>query len=395
MQSQMHAPLLKKNAHRAGWLVATGILLAVLGIFLATHDSTTYRYRGRSVAKWFSERSPILLGQEISFDFAPFADDNSQAFKAIGTNAVPLLLEKLRPSPKESFWERPYANTLAKLPYTARQKLQLPSPLLDERFMAVEVVYIIGPDASGTVPGLISVLKDKSQYQNSIRAVVMALGSIGPSAHPAVPILCKLLETESPPTRITSQSGGGSSRTSRLRPQILKTLGQIGPGAKQAIPQLIRELDDYPTHVAEIEHWAHIHNTNDISALMEKRTLLASIEKKNRLYAAWSLVQIDPSQRPKVVPILIELLRGEEFWNSAVAFDYLNSVSASTIRVGSQGRTLAAEHLGELGATEAIPELKRALASEDPVLSKAAAHALDQIAQKTTTPHPLPSRSSD
>ena len=326
-----------------------------------------------------------MRGQEISFDSCLFADTNSQAFRAIGSNAVPLLLEKLGPPPTEGSWERSYLKTRDKLPQTAKEHLPLPSTVLDERFSAIEVAYIIGPDASGAVPGLISILKDEKR--STIRAAVMALGSIGPAAHPAAPDLCKILEAESPTNRITSQPGGGSAGTSRLRPIILKTLGQIGPDAKQAVPLLLRELDDYPTRVAEIRQWTNYYNQKDVPKILEIRTILANIEKKDRLFAAWSLWQIDSTQRSKVVPILIDLLQGEEFWDCAVACDTLNYVSCASLTrsIGSQGRAVAAKYLGELGATEAVPELQRAVASKDMVLSKAAERALEQIAAKSKT----------
>lgn len=89
----------------------------------------------------------------------------------------------------------------------------------DERALAARTLKAICPGRSECVAPLAEALDDEDQRVR--RAVVGALGGVGPAAADAVPALIERLEAEP-----------------RDRAVIAQTLGEIGPAAGSALPQL-------------------------------------------------------------------------------------------------------------------------------------------------------------
>ncbi len=110
------------------------------------------------------------------------------------------------------------------------QRLQSEDPR--ERFRALELIGIFGPDAQPAVPALIEILNGSGPLfpapfasigmANSQREAALALAEIGPEARAAVPALISLIH----------------GHHIQYEAQYIKALGRIGPDARDAIPLL-------------------------------------------------------------------------------------------------------------------------------------------------------------
>ena len=142
------------------------------------------------------------------------------------------------------------------------------------RWSAAEAIGSIGPAAAAAVPVLIAVLRDKQQRHNG-RNFVLALARIGPAAKEAVPTLLQLLKEtddsfyrcvalvfgtgrnlrpamvfvkeyfDSRPNRfVMDELETVHSHHRELRKAIIRALGSIGPDSAIAVPQLIEYVKD-------------------------------------------------------------------------------------------------------------------------------------------------------
>jgi HEAT repeat protein len=142
----------------------------VTGYFVMPREP---RYQGRSLSAWLAE-----LDLESSYS----QDKPAEAVRAIGTNALPWLRRMLRS--EGPIWER------AMVAFNARQSL-IQFPITPDNVVhnrALRGYHILGNVAQCDVPKLIQLLETQSSPRVRSYAA-LALGSIGPAAKEALPVL--------------------------------------------------------------------------------------------------------------------------------------------------------------------------------------------------------------
>jgi hypothetical protein len=213
------------------------------------------------VAAWLGlrEREPVYQGHRLSFWLEilmtpSHADDRvaQEAIRHIGTNALPVLIEKLQ---AQDTWLEQLMLTWAKnhkfIPfhfksaYERRNEAlcgykalgplasgQVPSlidmlthdPSPDVRYAAASALGCIGPGARLAVPALLHATKDTDGYVR--RCAFWAFGQIRPDPELGVPVLV----------------AGLADSDLHARLGAAYSLGEYGPAAKAAVPLLLRWL---------------------------------------------------------------------------------------------------------------------------------------------------------
>lgn len=135
--------------------VVVGVVVVV--IFWPTEEPT---YQSKPVSFWFEQYAhpssylgaPVTITQgpngrilRLSGTVEPLPDPAWEALKALGSNAVPYLVRRLRVSPLES---RVYVQVLMNLPQAIRSKLPSPWTAMQYRASAAEALGGLGNDAS-------------------------------------------------------------------------------------------------------------------------------------------------------------------------------------------------------------------------------------------------------
>jgi HEAT repeat protein len=192
---------------------------------------------GLAWVAWPEPPEPVYQGKELSIWLRPYqaeaiqqmipgsvqyqkCRESDNAIRAIGTNAIPFLLLRMRI--KDSALPRRFVQLVArqkliKIHYTPANYLQLE---------AVEAFRILGASASNAVPELIKIYHENISPGTHV-ATIEALGSIGPGASQAVPFL--LMEM-----RNTNDYFAGLA---------MESLGQIHAEPKAVVPALINVLE--------------------------------------------------------------------------------------------------------------------------------------------------------
>jgi HEAT repeat protein len=192
-------------------LFSLAAVFVVAGVvFLWRISGNTY-YHGRPVKEW-SKRA--------------YANDpqGKTALKALGSNAVPALIELLqtKDSPlRKRAWS--YFPSLPKK-WQAQVWQKVGPPLaVNTRQAAAASLGIIGPDAKAAIPALTEAMQDR---EGTVRwDAASALGRIGKDSVP--PLISALHDPEIP-----------------VRHAAAATLGQVGPSAELAVPALLQTLGD-------------------------------------------------------------------------------------------------------------------------------------------------------
>jgi hypothetical protein len=225
------------------------IALAVVLVILA----------GGSAWLGLREREPVYQGKRLSFwleslnNGGPTGNDSSaaqQAIRHIGTNALPILIAKLRaqdtplrqfvvtlvnrqkliPLHLKSADERRWEVELGYMTLGSLSSVQVPSlcsiltndPSPRARADAASVLGFIGPEARLAAPALFRATKDTNEIVRS--DAFLSLGLIRPDPQLAIPVLVAGLEDSS----LGAQLQAGSA------------LGSYGPAAQAAVPALLR-----------------------------------------------------------------------------------------------------------------------------------------------------------
>jgi HEAT repeat protein len=137
---------------------------------------------------------------------------------------------------------------------------------------ALEAIVEVGPKA---VPLLNEMLKDPA----TMYLAATAIGEIGPEASGTVPGLVELL---------------GSTKHSHLQIQVLLALGRIGEASKPAVSQIIDLLEHSQDSTVPV---AAAFALGSIGASEADAPLRAAVSKDNEflsMVAAWSLAKINP-----------------------------------------------------------------------------------------------------
>lgn len=188
--------------------------------------------------------------------------------------------------------------------------------------------YSVTFDSSGeprAVPALMEVTKDENG--ELAEQAIQALGNLGPTAAPSVPLLCRLASTNS-----------------SFRLKAIESLGDIGAEGKQSIPVLFKYLNTVPAESNEAD---------------TARTAMSKILARDQSKEGEKELDAKP-----IVDALAQGLAVEREW--------------------SFGREAMAEALANLGevAAPATPQLIRALEASEVGVRRKAAEALLKIGPK-------------
>lgn len=238
--------------------------------------------------------------------------------------AVPTLLKSLDDKDNRVCWHAARAlgaigsNAEAVVPALV-DKLDAESPLL--RGNVAMALARFGPESASAVPKLIPMLKDSDP--NLRVAAARTLGAIGPAAEAAVPALDDALEDEvGTVTFASAEALGGIGKPAvpvlaarledeNLRPLVAAVLGEIGPDAVGAVPQLLKLLD--------------------------------SEERSIRVEAVLAISNMGPAARGTAAPALMKRLSNPK----------------------DESRAGAIYTLAKIGASEAVPSIRRILEEGD------------------------------
>ena len=310
------------------------------------------------------------------------------------------------------------------------------------RSQAAKQLGTFGHQAREAVYPLIEVLSDESRYVR--RNAAFALGQIGEGAGESVPALIQTLEDSDWTVRanVTFALGGIGKSAKAAVPFLItaindvnwevsvnavKSLGQIGPVASSAVPALSNALrsenkmirNNAALALAEIGQTAvptlieALKDTDKIvrrsaafsmsridklskAAILALKTALKDREISVRVSAAVVLALVEPSSRPKTMPILIDGVKSEdEFTRSFATYSLkkIREIDALAIekRIESliqqlyhqqvDKRYQAAVALGKMGksAAGAVPDLIVALKDKDEKVRSSTYQALKQI----------------
>ncbi|MDB6068146.1 MAG: lyase HEAT-like repeat proteinHEAT repeat protein [Pedosphaera sp.] len=215
-------------------------------------------YQGKTLSEWLERYDRIMTNGQNSLGEQKAIDD---AVRHFGTNALPTLLRGLRakesPLAKKFFAlvKRQHVLKIEHVPAWVRQV---------EAAAGFEALGAKGKDA---VPELLAMCEDAKFFKSRI-SIVSALGSIGPEARPAVPLLVRWLGDTNGGCdtfavlalgRIHAEPEVGvpglitclSNQNGMIRWYAANALGQYGADAKAAVPDLHKLLNDSDAGVKE------------------------------------------------------------------------------------------------------------------------------------------------
>lgn len=204
--------------------IALAVLLAIAGaILLFLRPAPEPVYQGKSVSEWIDGR-PVSIKGAVGFSsfVQPFKNDEREAVRALGTSAVPAVIERLR---RRDSGVRRLLVTWAAKQNVVHVHFRPPAYWLNSR--GLEAAQILGPDAASAVPYIRPFLNDTNV---SLRVHALnAIGRIGTNAQSAAPELFKVLRSD--PER-------------SLRLNALDTLGYIRLPANLAFDAVANAMSD-------------------------------------------------------------------------------------------------------------------------------------------------------
>ena len=334
------------------WIIGLAVFaVAVLAVFLLTRVSPGASYQGKSVETWAR---------------LAYAGDGraTQAFQAMGTNAVPELISLLQtkdPWYRRQLWamQRSLRGRFGRIP---------PPDAVVAREGAIRALGIIGPAAREAVPALGRVLRG-SDHQASADAS-SALALIGKAALPA---LLEALE----------------DRNANVRRPAAYALAQLGPDGGGAVPALAHLLLDSDYSVRDAAAYAlqaiGAPSTKILGEAMEKG------DERARGAAVQALLLTTRSLR-QAEPGLIKMAQSTNAVSRRMALEALGSIHIPdnpTMKTLSQGlsdpvlevRVAAANSLANVSirGEMAVPALQICLDDPAPELRQAAARTLGLI----------------
>lgn len=320
-------------------IVAALSAAIVVPLLLSRRSRTTMPvYQGKTAEQWLGE---VFTANQAAA---------MQAFRSMGTNALPILVRAFEK--QDSAWDHFYQRNYPKLPASVRKHLS--RPLADrERWSAAELVSMNLPHGHDEIRDLLRVMADRN---NPARfSVTSAAGWLKPEDADCVPMLVDCLKDTN--AMIRWHAAGG--------------LGQIGPAAKSAIPALTATLNEHIQNAGDYRApfdvcleaayaiWKIDHENN--AAVKVCRDALSSSDAATRGWASVYLAAIQPDD-PSLMPQIMERLRH-----------------------GGVFQLVAASQIGRFGpaAKEAVPDLVKLADSKDWDLRQRARQSLKRIDPET------------
>jgi HEAT repeat protein len=255
---------------------------------------------------------------------------------------------------------------------------QLAATDFRDRWYAGYMLGTLGPAAASAVPMLHKVLEKKSEHEYVRGMAAWALGRIGPAAASEIPLL-----------RETMHSQGHLA----VRRASVESLGDFGAAAKPVLPDLVKLLsDDDPTTRVNtaVALWKIDRHPKAVPALVE---MLRHGTPPEPYLAAAAMGQME-ADAAAVAPALIEALHHSDGDVRRAASRSLGQLAGHP-RSGSavlpaighakaledpdpEARRLVIEALGSMGPAAVTP-LIAALKDESPPVRRAAARALGNL----------------
>jgi HEAT repeat protein len=376
------------------WLLAAFVLLVAAGGWYLLQGPREPAYEGKPLRYWFKEY--CRSGQQIVWDPSR-RGEAAAALHQMGTNAVPYLLGQAFNSRPDSALRKEVYRLLNDLPRSwglplfvspevmrqeggsALEEIKPPAnqllPLLErhlkstnslerrqalfilgtagegaeqavpwlcaalkssdpwERVLAVQSLGWIGPQARAAVPALIEVLKAPQHINRPDRSAAWALGAIGSSAAPALPLVQDLFAQE---TNWNSRcmiagalcqidvgqtdalafltDGLTSYEPASDRWIAASQLGKIGPRAKAAVPALLEALDGTNEMlVSQVPGALKKMGVPAETFLPRMKKRLQSDNETTRANAAARVLEIDPADREAQL-VLIDLIKRQSIF---------------------------------------------------------------------------------
>jgi HEAT repeat protein len=243
------------------------------------------------------------------------------------------------------------------------------------RWFVSLILCDISHTAKGTVPELVKRLKElqarkageekESENTSDMSILIRLLGSIGPDAKDAVPVLIVALDHP------------------ELREETVRSLCEIGPGAKDAIPALRRLVLDLIVDLEKkqepvgrsLEAFScyDLHKLGpDVLPLLLELIDLPGVLGKRIALREFYIEELGPAAKkaaPKLAPLLQDKDPQIRYWTADVLWNIEKNTAVVPVLVGLLNVNepfldrWAATLLGEIGsdAKEALPALKLAL----------------------------------
>lgn len=318
---------------RLAYLAVTGLLLS--GGFLLWRQNHPVEpvYERLSVSDWLrlvaDPKTDVLL-----------RDDAEQAFITFGTNAIPVLTNRLFTT--ETRYSRWRHDGAEKWPAVIRDRLPDALPAALWRRAAAKQLSLLGRDARTVMPVLSLALADPDRVVRGY--CYNMLNRLRAPAEIIVPGLLTALRSPDPSIRVF---GAGE-------------LGFIGPEAKDGVPALIIALDDLDDSV----------RLNAIIALgrigpaarpsiPRLRELLKNPKAEFQLNAATTLTRLDIEEARYSVPVLAALLQHQDQSMMEVALRQLSDLGVH--------------------AAAAVPQVEQLLDHPDASVRRQAEEALNRM----------------
>jgi HEAT repeat protein len=313
----------------------------------------------RGLASIGSPALPALLAEIRSPDEG-VAGRAFYALGTMGTAAIPSLVPLLKDRPDiaclaAQALQQMHVNAAAAIPELVQA---LTRPEEGVRYCAAHALGATGSPAA--LPGLRQAM---GVYPG---AALTAIAALGPAGREAFPDVVSLLD---------SPYGGAAARA----------LGQIGRGLPETVEALNAALLSLPSNekgiaaeeLGEMGEWAAGAVPNLIATLSDANA---------RISAARALGKIASAPEDSV-PALMALWTASDRYTRSVAEQAVASFGQAAVPAliaGLEDRAMeirvnAARHLGELRASEAVPQLVRALQDPDPSVQAGSALALERI----------------
>jgi hypothetical protein len=263
------------------------LVLALAGYAIATviHKNRQPVYQGRNVDQWLEE--VFTTNQSAAF----------QAFRAMGTNALPGLAQNLER--KYTILDKFYAWGFAHLPLKWARPAWKPFRI-QERWNAADLILLNLPNIRPILPRLMQIVADTNSYAREYTFTPVS-GALRPADTNYLPIFEKLLLE----TNLLAR---------RAAPGLLT---RLKTNATPAIPSLIHALDDSDFKVqfyAASALWNIAHLTNGAPVFRRGLNTTSSTPGVNlQVSSAGYLHYIDKDDL-SLIPIFTNAVSGPSPW---------------------------------------------------------------------------------
>jgi len=297
------------------------ILLATIAVvfLIIWSRSAEPKYQGKRISEWLDDWA------------ANKQTDHGSALRAIGTNALPYVAQKL--AQNDSRWNRKFREWHPKLPQALQKFLPAPKPVLSVVNGANAFFYV----GSNSIPIAIGFLKHSSPAVRE--AAAWSLGSLrkqSAAAAQAIPALIDSLRDNARMVRFEAllslrEMGAEASNAVPaittvladirqtndvyLRAAAAVALGKIGPSAASAIPSLkaaLQETNSYLRGQTAVAIWRI---ASDVETALP--ILLSELPATNP-HSKWdwfiALGEMGPRAKPAAPLLRADLTRIKESW---------------------------------------------------------------------------------